>query len=217
MGAYLDFVYIADSVIKLNRATTFHICWVSRTAIGCTRAGSRQWSVGIPCIWSARRACISLHLGRIALLMVSWAFKRAALGCCLDEQVCAILHWSTKGSLWALNIVLRPLLPLVTTLREQWLAASNSKSMPFRLGSPSSDGLDCGSHRGSDSDSIRVVAGSALNSISRGQKCIEALDQIWVASEQLRNTVNDAGCINSKCMSASESYKNADELHTPGF
>lgn len=217
MGAYLDFVYITDSVIELNRATTFHICWVSRTAICCTRARGRQWSMGIPCIGSARRASISLHLGRIALLMTSWAFKRAALSGCLDKQICAILYWSTEGSLWALNIVLRPLLPLVSTLREQWLAASNSKSMPFRLWSPSGDGLDCGSHRGSDSNSIRVVAGSALNSIARGQKRIEALDQIWVASEQLRNTVNNAGCINSKCMSASESYKNAYELHTPGF
>lgn len=76
--------------------------------------------------------------------------------------------------------------------------------MSFRLWSPSSDGLDCGSHGGGDSDSIRVITSSAFNSISRGQESIETLNQIWVPSEQLRNTVDDAGGINPRFISASE-------------
>jgi hypothetical protein len=72
--------------------------------------------------------------------MASWTIKRTTLGRCLDEQVCAILNWSAKGNFWALNTVLRPLLPLVSTFWEKRLA-TNGKSMTFRLWPSSSDEL----------------------------------------------------------------------------
>jgi hypothetical protein len=98
--------------------------------------------------------------------MTSWAVERTALGRGLHEQVRTILNRSAEGSLRALNAVLRPLLPLASSLGEQRLA-THGKSMAIRLRSSPSDGLNGSSHWSGDSDGIRIIASAALYPISR--------------------------------------------------
>ena len=123
--------------------------------------------------------------------------ERRIMGRSLHKKTRTILHWSTELGLRALDTMLRSLLlllPLSTPLREQRLVSCRTVAI---LVSASSDRLDRGSHRCSNSDCIGIVARAALDTIARRQKSIKPLDKIRVPGEKLRHSVYDARSVNT--------------------
>ena len=49
-----------------------------------------------------------------------------------------------------------------------------------------------GASWGSDTDDAWIVGGATFNLVSLRQESVEALDKLWVASEQSRDAPNDA-------------------------
>lgn len=58
-------------------------------------------------------------------------------------------------------------------------------------------GLDCCSHRRRYADSVRIVARAALDSVTRRQEGVEALNKLGVTGEEGRDTFDDARCVNT--------------------
>lgn len=82
------------------------------------------------------------------------------------------------------------------------------------IGRSSSDALDGRAHRCGDSNCIGVVASAAFDSVTRRQKCVKALNQIWVAGEELRNAINDTWCVNTELVLLAVSPVTDQNLHS---
>lgn len=54
-----------------------------------------------------------------------------------------------------------------------------------------------GAHWSGDTNSIGIVACTALNAVTRGKKGVEALNQLGVASKQGRDALDDAGSVDA--------------------
>lgn len=189
-------------MIKLNWTAAFHIGLVGSITIHCRCPRARCWCKSATCVGLVASAPTGRHLGRVPLLGSGGAFKRAALGGRLNKQARAVLHRRAEGSLWALDAVLRSLLPLLaSSLSEERLAATNRATVAVRLGSAAGNRLNCGTHGGCNSYRIGVVARAALNPVAGGQKGVESLDKIWVASKEFRNSIDHAGRINPTVVS----------------
>jgi hypothetical protein len=65
------------------------------------------------------------------------------------------------------------LLPLTSSFGEKWLASTVAIGMPTAC-----DGLHGCSHRGRDSDGVRVIASTTFDSIAGWQKSVEALNEV---------------------------------------
>lgn len=77
------------------------------------------------------------------------------------------------------------------------------------------NGLNGCAHRRCDPDGVRIVTSSAFNSVSRGQEGVEALDQIGVTSEKLRDAVDNPGSIDP--VTVSRANEAAGRSPTLGF
>lgn len=63
--------------------------------------------------------------------------------------------------------------------------------MTIALVPSASDGLNGGSHGCRNSDCVWVVSSTAFDSVTRGEESVETLNQVRMASEELRNSVDD--------------------------
>lgn len=70
--------------------------------------------------------------------------------------------------------------------------------MAVTLRGPSCNRLDSGAHGCGDSNCVRVISRTTLNPVTRREKRVEALDKVWVSSEEFRNPVYDTRRINAK-------------------
>lgn len=61
--------------------------------------------------------------------------------------------------------------------------------------------------RSSNADGVRVIFGATLDAITRGEKSIKSLDQRRMTVEKTRNTLDDTGCIDTAAVVSQEMLK----------
>lgn len=162
-STYLDFVHIANSVVKFNRSATFHVCLVSGIAVyHCL--SSRRWCESVPCM--RRVASTRIALCQRASPLLRPSLEGGILSRGLNKETGAILHWGAKGRLGALDAMLRPLRPLLpSTFLENGLA-SCSRPMPFGLTSAARDRLNRGAHGRRNSNGVGVISSAAFYAVA---------------------------------------------------
>jgi hypothetical protein len=117
----------------------------------------------------------------------------------LTRSVCkgavAALSGRAETHLWALDAVLNRTLPICRTLLlHKPLARRRRRSRSrFQVYRPTrADGVEGRSGRRRHSNAVGVVLKAALNPVTRRQERVEPLDQVGMASEQLRDTVDNS-------------------------
>lgn len=180
-------------MVELNGPASFHVCLVGCIAVYCSLSlGGRGQSVaGIGCVARASSAlpgCTGSLRGRV--------LKSGIMSSRLDKQARAVLHGCAERGLWAFDAVLRPLLPLSTTLREDG-RITPSRPMAIALVSATGNRLNRCAHGGCDSDCIRVISSTTFDPITGRQESVKSLDEIRVTSEELRDAVDHSRCVDS--------------------
>lgn len=122
MTTHLDLVYVADSMVKLNRAPALHVCLVRGIAVhdSLPRWCRCQSMAGV---WCITRPSVTLS-SPTSLLRTSTLEVGGILRCSLDKETGAILDRCAKCSLWAFYAVLGSLLPLTTSLWKEGLVSN---------------------------------------------------------------------------------------------
>lgn len=103
---------------------------------------------------------------------------------------------NTEVGLWALytvlNLLRRLLLPTTRALAAEWLSRPRSALRRFRQGiAPAADGMDSRPGRRRHSNTVWVVLETAFDSVTGRKEGVEALDQVRMASKQLRDSADD--------------------------
>ena len=168
---YLYLIYVANSMIELNRASALHVGLIRGVAI------QQADALGSGCVYISScggpPVASTGHGSRAPLLLESGVFESSILCSCLNEQAGAVLYGSAEVGFWTFNTVLRPLLPLIAPLLEWRLG--NARCMILSLGASPSYRLNSGTHRSGDSNGVGVVPCTALDSIAGWEKGIESL------------------------------------------
>ena len=186
-GTHLDLVDVAYGMVELNWAPALHVGLIRRITIESTRDPSRNWRLRPTCIG---HASISLHLRRVS--GPPCALERSILSRRLNKEAGTVLHRSTEVGFGAFDAVLRSLLPLPATLREQRL-----RRAAVTVALTSRDGLHRGAHGSGDTDCVWVIASTALNPVARGQEGVEPLNEVWVSRKELGHAINHTGRIDA--------------------
>lgn len=187
---YLDLVHVADSVIELHWSALLHVgllracaaVWSSK----CTSWRRSKRVARVRAIWSCRGVlwCASTVLQRIGSSRVVETTK---------EQTRASSHRIAELCFRTFDADLRlRLLPIGRPVVEERSSGTALCMLTVRLRRSSCDGLHGRAHGRCHSDCVWIVPSSALYPIAGWQECVEALNQIWVAREQLGDAVDDS-------------------------
>jgi len=101
------------------------------------------------------------------------------------------------------------LLPVISALGEERLRSTTGMRVGLDLRASTRDGLNGGAHWRCNSDGVRIIASAAFDSIARWQEGVEALDQIGMASKELRDAVNNPGSIDGLALEIFHNIKKA--------
>lgn len=132
-----------------------------------------------------------------SLLHWTVGIKRHTLPRPVGNTTVATLSGRAELDLGAFDAVLYRALPARGPLFRKALARGRRRRWTrIYLHRPAgADRMDCRARRCRHPDAVWIIFQSTLNPIPRGEKRVEALDQIRMAGEQLGDAANDARCV----------------------
>lgn len=188
---YLDLVHIADGVVEFDRSTPIKATLTARSTVQGSGSSLRSW-----CLRSATRLARSRASRHLRTRSLMRSIEAASLSCSLDEETRTILRWRAECCFGTLYTMLRALLrPLSCSLGKQtlpwhWCSVAVNDTTAC-------DRLNGCTHRCRDTNRVGVAIMPTLDPVTGRQERVEALNEIWVPSEQFRHTIDDARCIDT--------------------
>ena len=199
----LDFVDVADSMVKLDGPTGPSLLTGSAIKPGLLCGGGRGLSVPNQL---GRHRARSWHGGSRLLaladdaLLVRWAvaIKLASGRDWLAEGSWPGLSWGAELCFGAFYAVMYLRLPVPWALSVTDVGASRTvvHSCAVHLllllrSLACSNRVDGGARGSRDANTIRVVFQPTLYPVARRKKGVEALDEVWVAGKELRHSADN--------------------------
>lgn len=187
-GTCLDLVNIAYGVIELDRSPFgIHVCLLGSSTVQDLGCGWSR-SMSVPRNRWMRCGGGVLRWWLSPLLNWTVTIKRRALARSLRHCTVTALGWCAELGLWALDAVKRSL-PVCGTLRllDKSLAGSRRRGWGrFHLNpGPRTDRVNGGARGSCHANAVGVVFKATLNPVPRRQECVESLNEIRMACEQL--------------------------------
>lgn len=199
-GTCLDLVDITYSMIELNGPSFgINVCLLGSSAVQNLSCG---WSRSVRIARDRSMGCCRGVRRRWLSPLLDWtvAVECRALSRSLRHGTVTALRWCAELGLWALDAV-KGSLPVRRTLRlfgEPLIRSRRWSLGRFHLNSRSGPNrVNGGTRRRRHANAVGVVFKTALDSVPGRQECVESLDQIRMAGEELGYATNHTGRVDA--------------------